>query len=68
WREGGFRVDNVDDAIRGHGSALLVRPQFVERIKRIAGETLRISAWRVSEERNSIKACSAHHRISPIGE
>jgi hypothetical protein len=68
WREGGFRVDDVDDAIRGQGSALLVRPEFVERIKRLAGETLRISAWRVSEERTSITACSAHHRISPIGE
>jgi hypothetical protein len=68
WREGGFRVDDVDDAIRGHGSLLLVRPRFAERIKRIAGETLRISAWRVSEERTSIAACSAHHRISSIGE
>jgi hypothetical protein len=68
WREGGFRVGDVDDAIRGHGSALLVRPEFVERIKRIAGETLRVSAWRVSEERASIRSCSAHHRISPIGE
>lgn len=68
WREGGFRVDDVDDAIRGHGSALLVRPQFAERIKRITGETLRISAWRVSEERTSITACSAHHRISALGE
>ncbi|MBR0868183.1 hypothetical protein JQ614_42530 [Bradyrhizobium diazoefficiens] len=68
WREGGFRVDDVDDAIRGHGSALLVRPQFIERIKRIAGDTLRISAWRVSEERTSMTACSAHHRISPIEE
>jgi hypothetical protein len=66
WREGGFRVDNTDDAIRGYGSVLLARPRFVERLKRVTGETLRISAWRISEERTSIKASSAHHRNTPI--
>jgi energy-coupling factor transporter ATP-binding protein EcfA2 len=65
WREGGFRVDDTDDAIRGYGSLLLVRPQFVERIKHVAGETLRISAWRVSEKRTSIMASSADHRNTP---
>jgi hypothetical protein len=62
WREGGFRVDDTDDAIRAYGCLLLARPQFVERLKRVTGETLRISAWRVSEERTSITGRSAYHR------
>jgi hypothetical protein len=66
WREGGFRIGDVDDAVRGHGSVLLARPQFADRIRRITGETLSISGWRVSEERGSIKGTGAHYRTVSI--
>jgi hypothetical protein len=65
WREGGFRVSDVDDAIRAHGSLLIARPQYVERLRRVVGETLRVSAWRAFEKGTSIKGCSAHHRTVP---
>jgi hypothetical protein len=63
WREGGFRVGDTDDAIRGCGSILLIQPQLAERLKRITGDVLRVSAWRASEEHSSkSKRNSARHR------
>jgi hypothetical protein len=62
WREGGFRVSPTDDALRGEGCALLVRPRHLKRLSGLTGVELRVSAWRTFSERRVTKAASVFHR------
>jgi hypothetical protein len=67
WREGGFRADDTDDTLRGHGSMLLVRASFVKELDQVIGEQLRITAWRnLSHRRKGSKSASVAHRLHTI--
>jgi len=67
WREGGFRADDTDDTLRGHGSMLLARASFVKELGQATGAQLRVSAWRnLSHRRNGSQSASVSHRLHKI--
>lgn len=67
WREGGFRADDTDDTLRGHGAMLLARASFVKELGQATGAQLRVSAWRnLSHRRNGSQSASVSHRLHKI--